>query len=88
MYVRISEAQSQLKLGIHDEWNIRQLHVRPLMFGRTFVSWVFRDDGPNRNGRQRHISIPMSFVLPAQPDWLRFKMNLYYHLEKVKAYCR
>ena len=86
MYRKLAGAERQLMFGVHDEWNVRELLVRPLMFGRSFVSWVFRDDGPVRNNRQRHGAIPMSFVLPGQIDWLRFKMNLWYHLERVKAY--
>jgi hypothetical protein len=85
MYRQLSEAETQLMFGIHDEWHVRDLRVRQLLFGRTFVSWTFRDDGPVWDGRQRHAAIPLAFVLPARTDWPRFKANLYYHLEKVKA---
>ena len=86
MYQETTEVETHLMFGIHDEWNVRELRVRKLMFGRWFVSWVFRDDGVLRGRRRRHNSIPVSFVLPAQIDWPRFKANLWYHLEKVKAY--
>lgn len=86
MYVGLSEVQSQFAMPIHGEWNVRDLIERELLFGRKFVSWVFRDDSVIRDGRKRHQSIRMEFVLPARVDWPRFKANLYYHLEKVKAY--
>jgi hypothetical protein len=86
MHRQGSEAETQLMFGIHDEWQVRDLRVRRLLFGRTLASWVFKDDGPVWDDRQRHAAIPVSFVPPAQTDWLRFKANLYYHLEKVKAY--
>jgi hypothetical protein len=86
MYTAKSEVELQFRFGIHDEWNVRELQVKPITLGRTFVSWVFRDDGPVRDDRQRHEPIPMSFVLPARIDWSSFKSNLYHHLEKVKAH--
>jgi hypothetical protein len=84
--LELNEVETQLMFGIHDEWNVRELSVRQLALGRTLVSFVFRDDGVVRDGRHRHAAIPFSFVLPAQIDWPQFKANLWYHLEKVKAY--
>lgn len=87
MYRTVSEVETQFRFGVHSEWNVRELQVRELLFGRKYVSWVFRDDGPVLNGRRRHTSIPLAFVLPAQIDWPRFKTNLWYYLEGIKAYC-
>jgi len=80
MLMKISEVERQLLFGIHSEWNVRELRMWPLLYGRTFVSWVFKD------ARQRHASIPVAFVLPEHVDWRTFKANLWYWLEKVKAY--
>jgi len=85
MYHAISEAESQLMFGIHDEWNVRELRVRRLLSGQTYLSWTFRDDGVLHDERQRHPSIPMAFVVPTKVDWPLFKANLFYHLERVKA---
>lgn len=81
----LNEVETQLMFGIHSEWNVRNLYVKELRFGRTFVSWVFRDDGPLWSNRSRHTPIALSFVLPENIDWPLFKANLRYHLEKVKA---
>jgi hypothetical protein len=86
MLMNVSEVERQLMFGVHSEWNIRELRVWPLQHGRTFVSWVFKDDAPIFNGRQRHASIPAKFTLPANVDWPRFKANLWHWLERVKAY--
>ena len=86
MLMNVGEVERQLMFGIHSEWNIRELRVWPLQRGRTFVSWIFKDDGTIFNGRQRHYSIPVSFSLPANLDWALFKAHLWYMLEGTKQY--
>jgi len=86
MLRKIDPAEVQLRYGIHSEWNVRELRIQNLWFGRKSVSWVFRDDGPVWNGRQRHPDIPVAFVLPEHLDWNAFKVQLWSWLEGVKKH--
>ena len=86
LYTRMSEAEWQLRRGVHDEWNPRNVRVTELPSGETRASLVFVDDGPMRNRTQRHAAILVSLVLPPQTDWRALQLNLWRYLENVKEH--
>ena len=83
-YVNLNPAQSAFMFGVHSEWNLRGQQMWNLPDGSILALFLFRDDGPLFNGRQRHPDVTVPVVLRGRVDWQELKTALFYVLEFAK----
>jgi len=71
--------------GVHSEWNLRSQQAWRLLDGSVWAEFLFRDDCPLFNGRQRHPDVTIPVVLRGYVDGQELKEGLWRELENFKS---